>query len=152
MPGFSAAFSGEFAGPHLPLAWVLVQLPQAKICTLLAQLALIRGEGVEYHDDGRLTIGDRDLIGPAGKVYRFVSPEGAAMWSGIALERGRREIELARGMDRARRVVWLARKRATLADFAAQRARHAAQDVPGEIRDALIADASFALVKWGHYA
>ncbi len=149
---FSAAFSGAFAGRRLPLAWARWSLPDWKICTLLAQVAVLRGELAEYHDDGRLTIGGRDLIGPAGKVYRFVSPESAAMWSGIALERGRREIELARGMDRARRVVWLARKRATLADFAAQRARHAAQDVPGEIRDALIADASFALVKWGHYA
>lgn len=150
---FSAAFSQSFAGGvRLPLAWAIAPLPAGKVGTLLAQVALLRGEVAVLSGDGRLVIAGRDLVGPAGKVYAFASPESAAMWRDIAEQRSRRELELASGMGESRRAVWLARKRRQLEFDAARRIERAQHVADAGIRAALIADAGFALEKWAHYA
>lgn len=150
---FASAFSSAFSGgAGLPLGWACVALPAGKVGTLLAQVALLRGEVAVLSGGGRLVIAGRDLVGPAGKVYAFASPESAAMWRDIAEQRSRRELELASGMGESRRAVWLERKRRQLEFDAARRIERAQHVADAGIRAALIADAGFALEKWGHYA
>lgn len=148
---FASAFSSAFSGGvGLPLEWACVALPDGKVGTLLAQVGLLRGESATRAEDGRLVIGERDLVGPAGKVYSFASPESAAIWAGIVEDRGRRELALSREMSLTARAAWLARKRRQLEFDAAHRVERAQRIADADIRGALIADSTFALIKWAH--
>lgn len=151
MPAFSYSFSSAFSRIELPYLWSMFQLPAVKICGLLAQVGILRGETVEYRTDGSLSIGGRDLVGPAGKTYRFKTEESAAAWEAIARERALSELKLSRLMDLERRAVWLGKKSARLADDAERKVLRAQSIADQDTRNALIADAGFALVKWAHY-
>lgn len=118
---------------------------------LMGQMFLAVGHGASF-DGGTLRIGGAVLIGAAGKVFAFSSFGAANSWVMISQARAIREVELAQAMTPEARAAWLVKKRAALEKAARNRINAAARVGDVEIAAALIADADFALAKWGHYA
>lgn len=117
---------------------------------LMGQMFLAVGHGAVF-DGVVLRIGGAVLIGAAGKVFAFSSRGSAGMWAAISRARAVREVELSQAMEPEKRAAWLAVKREKLAKEAKNRINAAARAVDPAIAAALIADADFALAKWGHY-
>ena len=138
---FSAAFSSAFAG----VAGGSVGL--GYVCPMTAQAALANGAGWAMVGDA-VKIGGAYLIGQAGKLFAFVSPESAAAWVENARNIGIRERSLIAGIDPAAAVLWKARKREKLARIAGYVVNAAARQHDSERRAALLVEADLCLSKW----
>ena len=139
--GFAGAFAGAFAG-------VGAVAPVAGyICPMTAQAALAGGAGWSLAGHG-VRIGGALLIGQAGKVFAFVSPESAAAGVEGARAVGLREAALIASIDPATAAGWKVKKRAKLAVIAAHVVNAAARQADAARRAALLAEADFALSKW----
>jgi len=136
---FAASFSQAFAG----------RAPRGGfIGPVMAQAAMIEGADVAM-DGAQLLIGGNVLIGPAGKVYEFSSPNSAAVWVENTMNVGAREWEILAAMKPELRARWIEGKRKRLAKVAT-RVVDAALRVPDEAkRAALLDEADFCLKKWG---
>src|SRR5574343_63355 len=140
--GFSRAFSAAFAG-------VRSQQPAAVyICPLMAQAALADGAAWGMVGDG-VQIGGKLLIGPAGKLYAFASPETAARWVENARTVGLAERALMATIPAATAAGWKAKKREKLAIMAGRLVGSALRQGDSMRRAAMLAEADFALAKWG---
>lgn len=137
MAGFAAVFAASFAG-----------VAQAYIGPVMAQAALVEGAAWELGDSG-LLIGGKVLIGPAGKVFSFVSAETAARWVENAKTIGRREREIVSTISAQAAEVWKEKKRVKLAVVAGRVVEAAARQKNEGKRAALLAESSFLLAKWG---
>lgn len=128
---FSRAFAGRagFIGP------------------MMAQAALTDGAAAVVVGHG-LEVAGKLLIGPAGKTFRFVSPETAARWVDNARNIGIRERSLIASIDPAAAALWKARKREKLAVVAGRLIEAAARQVEPEKQAALILEAEYCQAKW----
>lgn len=117
---------------------------------LMGQMFLAVGHGA-YIEGSSLKIGGAVLIGAAGKVFAFSSFGAANSWMMISQARAISEVELAQSMTPEARAAWLLKKREALEKAARNRINAAARVSDAGIKAALIADADFALAKWGHY-
>lgn len=134
---FSSAFSTAFVRP-----------PVACVGPMMAQAAL--ADGAAWEMWGRaLVIGGRLLVGPAGKVYAFASPETAAKWASNAAGAAQRERLLMATIDPAAAAGYKAKKRAKLAVIAARLCDAAARQHEVAKRAALLAESDYCLSKWG---
>ncbi|MGV1035371.1 MAG: hypothetical protein ACOYBP_09190 [Microbacteriaceae bacterium] len=133
MRGFSSEFSAAFARVY--------------VGPVMAQAALVDGAAWALAGSA-VNIGGALLIGPAGKLYAFASPESAARWVESARVIGRRERDLMETIDPATAAAWKAKKRAKLAVIAGRVVNAAARMIDGGRRAALLAEADFCLEKW----
>ena len=95
-----------------------------------------------------MLVAGRRLIGPAGKVFAFASPETAGRWVDNAKNIGIRERALIASIDPAAAAIWKAKKREKLAVIAARVVSAAARVSEEKRRAALIAEADYCLSKW----
>ena len=117
------------------------------VCPMMAQALLT--DGAAWSVSGsRLAIGGAWLIGPAGKVYAFKSPESAAVWVANAAAAGLRERDLIAHIDPVTAVAWKAKKRAKLAIIAGRLVDAAARQADEAKRAALLAESDYCLSKW----
>lgn len=135
---FSSAFSSAWAGRG----------GVAYICPLMAQAALSDGAAWGMVGDG-VQIGGKLLIGPAGKLYAFASPETAARWVENARTVGLAERALMATIPAATAAGWKAKKREKLAIIAGRLVGSALRQGDSMRRAAMLAEADFALAKWG---
>jgi hypothetical protein len=134
---FSDAFSPAFAG-----------VVGGYIGPVMAQAALVAGAAWEM-DGGAVLIDGRRLIGPAGKVYAFSSPESAARWIEAQQYIGGKERDLLDNINPAAAALWKERKRAKLVVIAGRVIEAAARTADAGKRAALVAESDFLLSKWG---
>lgn len=114
---------------------------------MMAQAAL--ADGVQWALEGSgVKIGGALLIGPAGKLFSFASPETAARWVENARVVGLAERELMAAIEPATAAAWKAKKREKLAVIAGRVVNAAARQGDALRRAALLAEADFALAKW----
>lgn len=139
---FSSSFSGAFAGVQAQQGGAVY------ICPLMAQAALADGAAWGMVGDG-VQIDGRRLIGPAGKLYVFVSPETAARWVENARIVGMAERALMESIPAATAAGWKAKKREKLAIIAGRLVGSALRQGDALRRAAMLAEADFALAKWG---
>lgn len=137
---FSSAFSSPFAG--------VVGDYSGYIGTMRAQAALVAGAGWSV-SGSRLIVGGKVLIGPAGKVFAFGSPENAARWVANAVRVGKVEANLRGSLDAAALASWSAKKREKLAVIAGRVVEAAAKQGDEAKRAALLAESDYCLTKWG---
>lgn len=136
---FSSAFSSAFAGVASGVAYVGPMRAQ-KLLT----------DGAAWHVSGsRLIVGGKVLIGPAGKVFAFGSPENAARWVDNAVRVGQSEANLRGSLDAAALASWAAKKREKLAVIAGRVVAAAAKQGDEAKRAALLAESDYCLSKWG---
>ncbi len=138
MSAFSSAFSSAF----------VKQSAQGFICPVMAQALLTDGAAWHLGPSG-LVVGDRVLIGPAGKVYSFLSETTAARWCESMAVRGRREREIVDSINPIAAAAWKAKKRANLEGVAGRVVALAAKQKNPEKQAAMIEEANFCLAKWG---
>lgn len=138
--GFAGAFAGVFAG-------IEAQQQDAYICPMMAQAALADGAAWSVSGSG-VRVGGSLLIGPAGKVFAFASPEGAARWVENARVVGLAERALMASIAPAKAAAWKAKKREKLSVIAGRVVNAAARQGDALRRAALLAEADFALAKW----
>lgn len=136
---FSGSFSGAFAKGGAGLAYVGPVTAQAWLTDGVPWVLTAAG----------LVVGDRVLIGPAGKTYRFLSAETARRWCESMAVRGRREREIVNTINPEAAGAWLARKRANLEGVAGRVVALAAKQKDPAKRAAMIEEANFCLAKWG---
>ena len=136
---FSAAFSSAFAGVASGVAY---------IGPMKAQAALVAGAGWMV-SGSRLIVGGKVLIGPAGKVFAFGSPENAARWVANVVRVGQSEANLRGSLDAAALASWAAKKREKLAVIAGRVVAAAAKQGDEAKRAALLAESDYCLSKWG---
>lgn len=134
---FSSAFSSAFAG-----------VARSYIGPVMAQAALVAGAAWEYRAGG-LLIDGKQLIGPAGKVFKFASAETAARWVEAQQYIGGKERDLLNTINPAAAALWKARKREKLEIIAARVVDAAARMSDAGKRAALVAESGFLLSKWG---
>lgn len=139
--GFSSAFSSPFAG-------VVGDYSAGYIGPMKAQAALVAGAGWMV-SGSRLIVGGKVLIGPAGKVFAFGSPESAARWVANAVRVGQSEANLRGSLDAAALASWAAKKREKLAVIAGRVVAAAAKQGDEAKRAALLAESDYCLSKWG---
>ena len=137
--GFAASFSSAFAGRATAVVC---------IAPMRAQAALVAGEPWSV-DGSRLFIGGALLIGPAGKVFCFSSPETAARWVDNARNIGEREAALIATIAPEAAAIWKAKKRVKLAVIAGRLVAAAGRCHDAAKRAALLAESDYALSKWG---
>lgn len=113
-----------------------------------AQAALVAGAGWLV-SGSRLIVGGKVLIGPAGKVFAFGSPESAARWVANAVRIGQSEANLRGSLDAAALASWAAKKREKLAVIAGRVVAAAAKQGDEAKRAALLAESDYCLSKWG---
>lgn len=135
---FSCAFSSAFTGLFAPVVY---------IGPMRAQAALVGGAAWSV-SGSRLTIGGAVLIGPAGKVFAFASPETAARWVDNAANIGAREVALIASIAPEAAAIWKAKKRVKLAVIAGRLVEAAGRMPDAEKRAALLSESSYALSKW----
>lgn len=133
-------FSGSFAS-------VFVRPAVGYIGPMRAQASIVDGASVVLSGSG-LLIGGKRLIGPAGKVYVFKSPESAAAWVDNARGAGLREAALISTIAPETAAAWKAKKREKLAIIAGRVVDAAARQDDEKKRAALIAESSYCLTKW----
>lgn len=134
---FSAAFASNFAGVSVEY-----------IAPMTAQAAL--AGGAHWLASGHeLRVAGRVLIGPAGKVFAFASPETAGRWVENARNIGAREAALRASLPAAALDSWAAKKREKLAVIAARVVAAAAGQGDEAKRAALLAESDYCLTKWG---
>lgn len=138
---FSSAFSLSFAG-------VSAGAPAGFVCPMMGQALLTDGAGWAV-DGHNLLIDGARLIGQAGKVFEFATPENAARWVENARTIGLRERALMLEIDPAAAALWKERKRAKLAKIAGYVVNAAIRQSDGGRRAALLAEAGYCLTKWG---
>lgn len=154
--GVRAEFSplrpeGDIDTP-LPAAWLTRPLPASYIGAGLAQLAMLRGEPFAFDAaTGRGLIGGRVLVGMAGGVFVFASPESAAMWASIALARASRELALSASLPAASAAIWKAGRKAILTRRATALLRNAEKAASDRV-GALLAESLWCAEKWGESA
>ena len=117
------------------------------VCPMMAQAALADGAAWGMVGDG-VQIGGALLIGPAGKLFAFASPETAARWVENARVVGLAERALMATIEPATAAAWKAKKREKLAIIAGRVVNAAARQADALRRAALLAEADFALAKW----
>lgn len=139
--GFSSAFASCFAG-------VSGQVVAGFIGPMRAQAALVAGVGWSV-SGSRLIVGGKVLIGPAGKVFAFGSPENAGRWVANAVRVGQSEANLRGSLDAAALASWAAKKREKLAVIAGRVVAAAAKQGDEAKRAALLAESDYCLSKWG---
>lgn len=137
LAGFSSAFASVFAGVQTEY-----------IGPMRAQAALVDGAGWLV-SGSRLIVGGKVLIGPAGKVFAFGSPENAARWVANAVRVGQSEANLRGSLDAAALASWAAKKREKLAVIAGRVVAAAAKQGDEAKRAALLAESDYCLSKWG---
>lgn len=137
--GFAAAFSSAFAGSGAVVEY---------IGPMRAQAALVAGAAWSV-SGSRLTIGGAVLIGQAGKVFAFASPETAARWVDNAANIGAREVALIASIAPEAAALWKAKKRVKLAVIAGRLVEAAGRTHDAAKQAALLAESSYALSKWG---
>ena len=137
---FSSAFSGAFAGRGVPVA--------GYIAPCMAQAALAAGASWSVSGSALVVAGKR-LIGPAGKIYSFVSVETAEKWAINAGVIGLRESQLMATLDPVTAAAWKAKKRLKLAVVASRLVAAAAKQMDSAKRAALVAESDYCLSKWG---
>lgn len=113
-----------------------------------AQAGLVAGAHWVY-DDGRLIVGGKVLIGPAGKVFAFGSPENAARWVENARNIGAREAALRATLPIPAIAAWAVKKREKLAVIAGRVVAAAAKQGDEAKRAALLEESDYCLSKWG---
>lgn len=134
---FSAAFSSAFAGVGAG----------GYICPMMAQKAL--ADGAPWAMSGHaVTVGGLLLIGQAGKLFAFTSPESAEKWVENARNIGIRERSLIASIEPGAAVLWKARKREKLAKIAGHVVNAAARQHDDAKRAALLGEAELCLSKW----
>jgi len=133
---FSSAFSFAFVQPSA-----------AYVCPMMAQAALADGVPWALAGSG-VQIGGALLIGPAGKLFAFASPETAERWVENARVVGLAERALMATIEPATAAAWKAKKREKLAVIAGRVVNAAARQGDALRRAALLAEADFALAKW----
>ena len=89
------------------------------------------------------------MIGPAGKVFAFGSPENAGRWVANAVRVGQVEANLRGSLDAAALASWSAKKREKLAVIAGRVVAAAAKQGDEAKRAALLAESDYCLTKWG---
>lgn len=134
---FSSAFSSAFARPH----------PRPCICPMMAQAALMDGAAWSLVGSS-LVIGDKLLIGPAGKVFEFLSEESAARWAANTAAAGAGQVSIIAGLSGPAAAAWVARKREKLAVIAGRLVAAAARQGDERKRAALLAESDFCYSKW----
>lgn len=139
--GFSSAFTSNFAGRA-------GQVVAGFIGPMRAQAALVAGAGWSV-SGSRLIVGGKVLIGPAGKVFAFGSPENAGRWVENAVRVGQSEANLRGSLDAAALASWAAKKREKLAVIAGRVVAAAAKQGDEAKRAALLAESDYCLTKWG---
>lgn len=117
------------------------------VCPMMAQALLTDGAAWNV-SAARLAVGGAWLIGPAGKVYAFGSPESAAVWVANAAAAGLRERDLIAHIDPMTAAAWKAKKRAKLAIIAGRLVDAAARQDDAAKRAALLAESDYCLGKW----
>lgn len=137
---FSSAFSLSFAG-------VPSGVSGGFVCPMMGQ-ALLTDGAVWAVDGHNLLIGGARLIGQAGKVFEFATPENAGRWVENARNIGQRERLLIAGIEPAAAALWKARKREKLAVIAGRCVNAAARQGDEAKRAALLAESSYCLSKW----
>jgi hypothetical protein len=138
---FASAFAGCFAGRG-----GAVVVPVGFIGPMRAQAVLTDGGAWSVLGSG-LVVGGALLIGPAGKVFAFVSSESAARWVDNAKNIGVRERALT--LEIAAAVAsWRAKKREKLAVIAGRLVDAAARQHDEAKRAALLAESDYCLAKW----
>lgn len=138
---FSAAFSLSFAG-------VSSGVPAGFVCPMVGQALLT--DGAAWAVDGHnLLIGGARLIGQAGKVFEFATPENAGRWVENARNIGIRERALMLEIEPAAAALWKERKRAKLAKIAGHVVNAAIRQGDEGKRAALLSEADYCLSKWG---
>ncbi len=138
--GFSSAFSSAFAGSSSEAS--------GYIGPMRAQAALVAGSPWEMSGHS-LLIGGALLIGPAGKVFAFASPETAGRWVQNAVNIGSREVALRASLGPVALASWSAKKRAKLGVIAGRVVAAAARQADAGKRAALLAESDYCLSKWG---
>lgn len=129
---FSSAFSSSFAKGNQFVAPMT-----AKRMLVDGAAAVVVGNGV--------MIGGKRLMGIAGGIYKFASPESAAAW----IERTRQVgIAEAQIVSLPKAAGWLGKKRERYLLRAAQCVEAAARQVIAGKRIALIEEAATAEEKW----
>lgn len=128
-------------------AFAFVQPLGAYVCPMMAQDALVDGALWAQAGSG-VRIGGALLIGPAGKLFAFASPETAARWVENARVVGLAERALMETIEPATAAAWKAKKREKLAIIAGRVVNAAARQADALRRAALLAEADFALAKW----
>ena len=139
--GFSSVFAARFAGVG---GWVV----PGYIGPMKAQAALVSGAGWMV-SGSRLIVGGKVLIGPAGKVFAFGSPENAGRWVANAVRVGQVEENMRGSLDAAALASWAAKKREKLAVIAGRVVAAAAKQGDEAKRAALLAESDYCLSKWG---
>lgn len=139
---FASAFAGCFAGRG-----GAVVVPVGFIGPMRAQAVLTDGGAWSVLGSG-LVVGGALLIGPAGKVFAFASPESAARWVDNAKNIGVRERALALEIAAAAVASWRAKKREKLAVIAGRLVDAAARQYDEAKRAALLAESDYCLAKW----
>ena len=134
---FSSAFSSAFGGVAV-----------GYIGPMRAQSELVAGAGWLV-SGSRLIVGGKVLIGPAGKVFAFGSPENAARWVANAVRVGQVEANLRVSLDAAELASWAAKKREKLAVIAGRVVAAAAKQGDEAKRAALLEESDYCLSKWG---
>lgn len=138
--GFSSAFSSCFAG--------LGPAADGYIAPMMAQAALVGGASWAVSGSGLIVAG-KWLIGPAGKVFAFTSPDSAALWVENAKVIGAREAALRATLPGPALASWAVKKREKLAVIAARVVAAAAKQGDEARRAALLAESDYCLSKWG---
>lgn len=134
---FSSDFAYCFAGSR-----------SEYIGPMKAQAALVGGAGWLV-SGSRLIVGGKVLVGPAGKVFAFGSPENAARWVANAVRVGQSEANLRGSLDAAALASWAAKKREKLAVIAGRVVAAAAKQGDEAKRAALLEESDYCLSKWG---
>lgn len=133
---FSSSFAYAFTG-----------VKSGCIGPVMAAAAMLAGAAVAMEGPS-LRIGGRLLIGPAGKVYEFASPESAAAWLAGTKGAAVGELNALAVMPAARKAAWLDGKRQKLAAIAGRVVEAALKMTDEERRAALLAEADYCLKKW----
>jgi hypothetical protein len=137
---FSGAFASSFAG--------VVGVEGGFIGPMRAQAVLADGAAWLVAGSGLLVNG-LILIGPAGKVFAFASPETAVRWVDNAKAVGQREAALRASLPADVLAGWAAKKREKLAVIAGRLVSAAAKQSDEAKRAALLAESDYCLTKWG---
>jgi len=132
---FSAAFSRAWAGRG------------GYVCPVMAQALLFDGVASVVLGSA-LLVGGKKLIGPAGKVYAFGSPESAIKWAENAAAVVARERALMATIAPGVAAAWKAKKREKLAVIAGRVVDSAARQSDPAKRAALLAESDYCLGKW----
>lgn len=133
---FSASFSSAFS-----------RAVKKYIAPMMAQAAL--GEGAAWGlVGGVLMIEGAVLIGPAGKIYSFASPESAGRWVEHTRAAGIRQQTVVASMSAEIAESWKEKKRERLAVVADRLVAAAAKQGDAARRAALVAESDYCLIKW----